>query len=107
MLLLIFVVLVAVVGIVIQCVYFYVASQLPPLDTVFDLQKLLKFNIEGERMSVKMGLAAKENGGIEYEPPDFAHLPKDLVAVYISQRGCPTYFQTPREEGGKWLWRMI
>jgi hypothetical protein len=96
-----------VVGIVTPLVYFYTASNLPPLESEFDLEKLLRLDIEGERMSVKMGMYAKETGGIEYERPDFAKLPKDLVAVYISQRGCPTYFQTPREEGAKWGWRMF
>jgi hypothetical protein len=95
------------IGVVVPCIYFYAASQLPPLESEFDLEKLLKFNIEGERMSVKMGVYARETGGIEYEHPDFAKLPKDLVAVYISQRGCPTFFQTPREEGSTWGWRMV
>src|SRR5205823_3112746 len=94
-------------AIALPCIYFYIASGLPQLESVFDLEKLLKYDIEGERMSVKMGMYAQETGGVEYEHPDFARLPKDLVAAYISQRGCPTYFQTPREEGAKWGWRMF
>ena len=29
------------------------------------------------------------------------------MALYITQMGCPTYFQTPRETGGAWAWRMV
>ncbi|MHB8874137.1 MAG: transglycosylase domain-containing protein [Myxococcaceae bacterium] len=94
-------------GVVIPLVYLYTASHLPALESEFDLEKLLRFQIEGERMSVKMGQYARETGSIDFERPEFAKLPKDLVALYISQRGCSTFFQTPREEGGKWAWRMF
>ena len=94
-------------GVITPLIYLYVASQLPTLESEFDLEKLLRFQVEGERMSVKLGQYARETGSIDYERPDFAKLPKDLVALYISQRGCPTFFQTPREEGLKWGWRMV
>ena len=39
--------------------------------------------------------------------PEFARLPKNLVASYITERGCPTYFQTPREYGWPWAKRQF
>lgn len=87
--------------------YLYTASQLPQLENEFDLERHLRDYVEGERMSLKMGLAAKERGGVSYVRPDFAKLPKDLVALYIDSWGCPTFFQTPRETGFAWSWRVF
>ena len=33
--------------------------------------------------------------------------PKNLVAAYITERGCSTYFQTPREDGYAWSKRQV
>ena len=93
-------------GVITPLVYLYVSSQLPTLESEFDLEKLLRSQVEDERRRVKAGQYAKDAVVVPYDRPDFAKLPKDLVALYISQRGCPTFFQTPREEGGKWAWRM-
>src|SRR5262249_27178971 len=37
----------------------------------------------------------------------FARLPRDVVAVYISQIGCPRFFESAPDEGVGWLWRML
>ncbi|MBI3185311.1 MAG: transglycosylase domain-containing protein [Myxococcales bacterium] len=92
-------------GVVTPLVYLYVGSKLPALESEFDLEKLLRFSIEGERMSVALGKYNKS--AVDWERPDFAKLPKDLVALYISQRGCPTFFQTERERGLGWAWRLF
>jgi len=94
-------------GIVAPATYLYAASQLPPLENEFDLERHLRTFVEGERMSLQMGQAAKQRGGVTYARPDFAQLPKDLVALYIDQWNCPTFFQTPREEGMAWSWRVF
>lgn len=95
------------IAIVAPCVYLYEASQLPALETEFDLQKLIRFQVEGERMSIKLGQYASDLGPVAFERPDFSKLPKDLVAVYLSQQGCATYFQTPRESGAAWTGRLV
>lgn len=94
------------IGIVFPSIYFYSAAGLPPLESEFDLEKLMKHSVEGERMSLKMGQYNREKGGA-FERPDFTRLPKELVALYISQLSCPSFFQTPREEGFKWGWRLV
>lgn len=95
------------IGIVIPSVYFWKAAHLPKLESELDLLKQMKDAVEGERMSFRMGQYSKQAGGFTYDKPDFSRLPRDLVALHISQLFCPTYFQTPREDGIKWSWRMF
>ena len=57
-------------------------------------------------MSLRAG-TAEHTRPVAFKRPDFTKLPKDLVALYISQMDCPTYFQTPREEGPRWAWRLF
>jgi hypothetical protein len=94
-------------GIAIPAVYFWKASHVPKLDSEFDLQILMRTAVEGERMSLRMGQASRQAGGFNFERPDFSKIPRDLVALHISQLACPSYFQTPREEGLAWSWRMF
>ncbi|HLT28661.1 MAG TPA: hypothetical protein VK013_01360 [Myxococcaceae bacterium] len=99
---------VLVVGLLIPGLYFRAAYKLPTLETVYDLDKLLRPSIEGERRSYAAGLSEKMDPARErYERPDFGRLPKELVALYTTEMGCPTFFQTPREEGVRWGWRLI
>lgn len=95
------------VGVAIPATYFYTASKLPPMESEFDVEKQLKHSIEGERMSYLAGLHDKPKTPPTFNRPDFTKLPKDLVALYITQMGCPTYFQTPREDGSAWGWRLF
>ena len=94
-------------GVLVPVGYFYVASQLPTLDSELDVEKLLRLDIEGERRTEQMGRTERDPAGQKFERPDFSRLPKDLVAFYISQRGCPTFFQTPREAGARWVARLV
>jgi hypothetical protein len=98
--------LIGLAGVALPAVYLHAASQLPQLETEFDLEKQLRNSIEGERMSLRAGTFDRSRS-IEYKRPEFARLPKDLVALYIAQLGCPTYFQTPREDGPAWAWRLF
>ncbi len=98
--------LIGLAGVALPAVYLNASSKLPQLETEFDLEKQLKHSIEGERMSLRAG-TFENSRPIAYKRPDFARLPKDLVALYIAQLGCPTYFQTPREDGPKWSWRLF
>lgn len=88
-------------------VYLYESSKLPALDSEFDLERALRNSIESERRSQQLGKYDPQNDPIEWKRPDFARLPKNLVAAYISERGCPTYFQTPREDGWPWTKRLL
>nr|WP_211194747.1 transglycosylase domain-containing protein [Pyxidicoccus fallax] len=94
-------------GVFIPLTYLYTASKLPPLDSEFDVEKQLKHSIEGERMSLRAGQYQKNPRPITFTRPDFSRLPKDLVALYIRHMGCPRYFQTPREHGPAWAWRLF
>lgn len=95
------------VGVAVPATYFYTASNLPPMASEFDIEKQLKHSVEGERISYQAGLSEKPKRPPTFTRPDFTKLPKDLVALYITQMGCPRYFQTPREDGGAWAWRLI
>jgi len=99
--------LAGVLGVLVPLMVLYTAAQLPQLDSEFDLNHHLKAAIESERMGVKRMQYDGRDVAVTFERPDFARLPKDLVALYISQRGCPSYFQTEREEGMTWGWRML
>lgn len=97
----------AIAVVLIPLIYLYVGAQLPALDSEFDLERLLRQSIESERKSVQLGQYEKSKESIAFERPDFAKLPKNLVAFYITERGCPTFFQTPREEGFAWSKRVL
>ena len=94
-------------GVVIPLTYLYTASRLPPLESEFDVEKQLKHSIEGERMSLRAGQSERNPRPITFTRPDFTRLPKDVVAFYIRHLGCPRYFQTPREDGPAWAWRLF
>ncbi|MFP2933689.1 transglycosylase domain-containing protein [Pyxidicoccus sp. 3LG] len=94
-------------GVIIPLSYLYTASKLPPMESEGDVAKQLKHSIEGERMSLRAGQYEKSPRPITFTPPDFSRLPKDLVALYIRHMGCPRYFQTPREDGPAWAWRLF
>jgi hypothetical protein len=97
----------ALAAVLVPIIYLYIGTTLPPLDSEFDLERLLKLTIESERKSVQLGQYQRNQDPIAFERPDFAKLPKNLVAFYITERGCPSYFQTPREEGIAWGKRVL
>lgn len=94
-------------GVMLPISYLYLSSKLPSMESEFDIEKQLKHSIEGERMSLWSGMYVKPDRPITFNRPDFTRLPKDLVAIYITEMGCPTYFQTPREDGLPWAWRLF
>ena len=98
--------LIGMAGVSMPALYLHAASKLPQLDSEFDLEKQLRNSIEGERLSSRAG-TFERGPSHQFERPDFSRLPKDLVALYIAQLGCPTFFQTPREDGPKWAWRLL
>jgi|SRR5579871_2445950 len=97
--------LLCVSGVVLCSLYFWVARDVPPLNSEFDLQTRMKQRVEAERKS--LGGTMTVNGGIDFQPPDRSKLPTDLVVLYLSQLGCPGYLQTLREDGAAWSWRVV
>jgi len=94
-----------VAGILVPVSLLYVASGLPPLDNVFTLESQLRGYIEGERTGERAGEMVQVP--VTWPRPDFNKLPSDLVALYLSQMGCPNYFRSPRETGLKMAWRAF
>lgn len=97
----------AMLAVIVPAAYFYTSASLPQLDTEFDLLRVLKQPIESERRSMQMNKYDKNKDPVEFLRPDIANYPKEMVAFYITERGCPTYFQSPREEGWPWAKRMM
>lgn len=96
-----------VLGLVVPTVFFLTAAKLPQLDSEFDLERELRLLIEGERIAFKSGRIDADTIDHRFARPDFPTLPKDVVAFYITHLGCPTFFQTPREEGLAWSSRVV
>src|SRR5262249_38096405 len=69
------------------------------LETEEDFQAL--------RGAVASSAGSDSPGGVWADGLDFARLPRELVAAYLSQTGCPAYFESPREDGLPWLSRML
>ena len=90
-----------VAGVVVPTIYLRLSSQLPPLDSELDLRSRLR------RASAASAEPPGGNIVTGDEWPDFARLPRDLVAMYVSQMGCPAYFQSTPDDGVAWLWRMF
>ncbi len=99
--------LVGLAGVLFPCIYLYTASKLPQLETEFDLETHFRNSVEGERISLQAARSEKNPRPVKFERPDFSTYPKDLVALYVSEMGCPTFFESPREEGARWGWRLF
>lgn len=94
-------------SLVVPTVYFLTAAKLPSLDSEFALERELRLIIEGERIAFKNGRLDGDTIDATFQRPEFSTLPKDMVAFFITDLGCPTFFQTPREEGLAWSWRVL
>jgi hypothetical protein len=88
--------------------YIGASSSLPPLESEFDLERLLRERIEGERAQRFAATSQRpDQEQIAFITPELSRYPKDAVALYISSMGCATFFQTPREGDAAWLWRLV
>ena len=89
-------------------VWIYTASTLPNrIESAMDIETHLRQSIESERTGLSAALSPSERRSVKWERPDFSRLPKRLVAMFITETGCPTYFQTPRDDGWPWLKRLL
>lgn len=88
--------------------WLYTAANLPnTIEGELDIETHLRQSIESERQSVQFNKRIAERESVKWERPDFTRLPKHLIAFYITETGCPTYFQTPREDGFAWTKRVL
>jgi hypothetical protein len=95
-------------GVIIPGAWLYTLSNLPnAIDSALDIEMHLRQSIESERQSVQYSKRPSERESVKWEKPDFGKLPKNLIAFYITETGCPTYFQTPREAGWAWNKRVF
>ncbi len=98
----------AVVAVVVPLFYLYTAANLPnPIEGTMQIETLLRQSVESERQSLQGSKKVKDRDNVTWPSPDFATLPKLMVALYIVETGCPTYFQTPRETGAAWKKRVL
>lgn len=95
-----------VTGLIVPGLYLWTASKLPDLDSAYEVETLARLAVEGERMSRALGLDPKLRTWVKFEKPDLGKYPKDFVALYLSQMGCPDYFKTAKEEGMPWAKRL-
>lgn len=93
-------------GVLVPSSCLYVASQLPRLENEFDLKGELLRSARTSQAGGTIDLAASASA-LEPPNPDFGRLPRDLIALYLSQLGCPAFFSTHREDGPRWAWRLI
>jgi membrane carboxypeptidase/penicillin-binding protein len=104
----IFAICFAAVSIIIPASWLYTAQTLPiPIESASDIELHLRHSIESERQSEQMHKRPSERADVTWPRPDFSKLPKHLVAFFITETGCPTYFQTPREDGWPWMKRVL
>ncbi len=94
-------------AIIVPMAWLYTVSTLPNvIDSSLDIETHLRQSIESERHGMRSSLHPGELGTMKWERPDFTRLPKRLVALFITETGCPTFFQTPREDGFPWMKRL-
>jgi hypothetical protein len=87
--------------------YLLVSAKLPQLESEYDLDSHLRGYIEGERASTHAGEAGLKEEHVAWPRPDIERLPRDLVNLFLSEMGCPTFFQTPRESNHQAAWRAF
>jgi len=93
--------LLALAGVLVPVAYLRLASELPPLEDEAELRAQLRRSVGATPPEM-----TPAEGFRLVDGPDFARLPRDLLAIYISQLGCPEYFGSAPDEGLPWLWRM-
>jgi len=100
-------VIVVVFTVVVPGSWLWAVSSLPrPIESELDIETALRQSIESERQSWNVQRAERDRKPVKWDHPDISRLPKHLVALYITETGCPTYFQTPREDGMAWNKRI-
>ena len=95
------------VFILVPAVWLRTAANLPnEIESANDIEMHLRQSIESERQSEELRKPVNYRADVTWPRPDFARLPKLLIASVITQTGCPTYFESPREDGWPWTKRL-
>ncbi len=95
------------VFIVVPVVWLNTAANLPTeIESANDIEMHLRQTIESERQSIELRKPANHRDDVTWPRPDFARLPRLLIASVITETGCPGYFQSPREDGWPWMKRL-
>ena len=81
-------------GVAVPLCYRQFAAQLPSLESEEDLRAALRSE-------------PPEPGKDAVPFASFADVPREALAAYVSQTGCPEYFHSAREDGVAWLSRML
>lgn len=94
-------------AVLVPSAWLYTAANLPnQLEGESDVETHLRQSIESERQSIQIARPANVRESVKWPKPDFSRLPKHLIAFYITDIGCPLYFQSPREDGWPWVKRL-
>ncbi len=101
-------VLVGVLGIIVPIAWVHTASNLPTrIESALEIELNLRQQIESERYSMKSAIGDREKQSIKWDRPEFRQIPKAAIAFYITETGCPTFFDAPPEGGLPWLRRLF
>lgn len=101
-------VVLAALCVVLPVTYLYVAYSLPdPIDSEEKIERVLRQSIESERQSVQYAKRVVDRQKVDWPTPDFNTLPSMAVALYVTENGCPAYFQSARETSGAWRKRVV
>lgn len=98
--------LTAVTLVFVPFIYVQTTRRMPPLETEFEIQKMVKSEIESERRAYRNPIPDLEPVPVEFLKPDLATLPRLLVSGYLLAMGCPGYLESPREESFAW-WKRL
>jgi len=95
-------------GVLVPGFYFNATSDLPsPLESRHQLLTLMRMQVEGERMKRALPMQERERGFVKWPEPDIGRFPRDFVALYLSEMGCPTFLRAPPEPRMAWLGRVL
>ncbi len=96
------------VALIVPSIWLYTVNTLAtPINSAMDIETALRLSIEAERQSAQMGVPSKHRKSVKWSRPESSSYPKRMTALFITETGCPTYFQTPREDGWPWTRRVL
>lgn len=93
---------------VVPAAWVYTAKNLTnPIESAMDVEMHLRKNIESERQSIEGRKPLRDRKPTDWALPDLEKLPKNLVALYLLESGCPDYLKSPQETGTPWTVRVL
>jgi hypothetical protein len=86
--------------------YFLAAKGVPPFRSEREIAKPLKDAVEAERKQVRAS-RFDASAPPDFERPELAQFPPELVSLYLGGLGCADYLATPRGGGVSWARRFL